>query len=516
MLPRKIVSIGLAAGLLCTGCAVGPNYHPPKPNMPAAFDMGPASAPSTQPASAPVRAVDIAVWWQSLDDPELSSLVERAIRANLDVKIALQRLEETRAAEYVVSGGALPLVDFGAGAGRGTGSDSTRSRIPGPLHSAANTKGYNEITHVAGFDAAWEIDLFGRFTREIEAAHADSQAAYEARNAVLITVIADVARAYVTERALQLRLEAARQNIVAQEQTVSLVRGRVRQGMNPEYDLVLAQRQLAAARATVAPIEAAISEAQRRLAVLLGRLPQEMYAELAHPGTIPSTPQRIQSGLPVELLRRRPDIREAERALAASTARIGVATANLFPRVELLGSLGVQGQGLGRTPLLSKEIWSFGPSAYWPLLDFGVLDAVLEVQQYRTRELLYNYRRTILLAVEEVENAIGNYTAEQDRLDQLNAAVADARRTVQLANQRYQQGMTGLLDVVDAQRQLYLLQDEYAVAQESVVLQYVALYKALGGGWQRYPNVPAIRPPHPAVIAAGREVIAGAAHPPQR
>jgi len=499
----------VVVAIVASGCTVGPVYHAPSTRMPGAYDTGPAAPASTQPsATAPARPVDIARWWQSLNDPELDSLVRRAVEANLDLKIALARLQQARAAEYVVSGGALPLVDFAAGAGRGTGSDSTRGRTPGPLHSADNTKGLTEITHVAGFDAAWEIDLFGRFTRQIEAARADTQAAAEARNDVVISLIADVARAYVSERALQLRLAVARQNIQAQQQTVDLVQKRVRQGMNPEYDLVLSQRQLAAAQAALAPLEAGIAQSQRRIAVLLGKLPQEMYSELSHPGNLPAPPPKIGPGLPIELLRRRPDIRQAERELAASTARVGIATANLFPRVALLGAYGMQGQGLGRAPVMNKEIWSFGPTAYWPVLDFGTLDAVVEVQDYRTRELLYSYRRAVLLAVEEVDNAIGNYTAQQDRLEQLNLAVSDAQRTVQLATERYQNGQTSLLDVVDAQRQLYDLQDQYALAQETTDVQYIALYKALGGGWEPFQRVPLIRKPRPAVIAATATAIA--------
>ena len=498
----------VATASLAAGCAVGPDYRTPTVPIAGKYDAGPSAPPSTQPsATAPARPVDLARWWQSLDDPELDSLVRRAVQANLDLRIALARLQQARAAEYVVSGGALPLVDFAAGAGRGTGADSTRGRAPGPLRSGENTKGLNEITHVAGFDAAWELDLFGRFSRQIEAARADTQAAAEARNDVLISVIADVARAYVSERALQLRLSVARQNINAQQQTVDLVRKRVRQGMNPQYDVVLAERQLASTRATLAPLEAAIGQSQRRIAVLLGQLPQDLYAELSNPGRLPAPPARIQPGLPPELLRRRPDVRQAERDLAASTARIGVATANLFPRVALLGAYGVQGQGLGRAPVMNKEIWSFGPTAYWPLLDFGTLDAVLELQDYRTRELLDSYRRSVLLAVEEVDNAIANYTAEQDRLDQLSIAVSDAQRTVQLATERYQNGQTSLLDVVDAQRQLYDLQDQYALAQEAAIVQFIALYKALGGGWEPHQQVPAIRKPRPAVIAAGASVL---------
>ena len=490
------------------GCAVGPNYKTPAAAVPDAFDVGPASPPTTQ-ATQPVanRPVDITRWWSALGDPELDSLIDRAVQANLDLRIALMRLQQARTEEYVVTGGTLPLVDFAAGAGRGTGSDSTRGRIPGPLHSAANTSGDKEITEVAGFDAQWEIDLFGRFSRQVEASRADTQASAEARNAVLVTVVSDVARAYVDERALTQRLAVARHNLDIQQKSFELATARFKQGFTNELDVALAQRELATVQATIAPLEAAIAQAQRRLAVLLGRAPQDLYAELQPAKPLPSAPEQIQPGLPIELLRRRPDIRQAERQLAAATARIGVATADLFPRVALTAAGGFQGQGLGRLPDMTKGIWSVGPSLYWPFLDFGTIDAIVQVQDLRTQELLYNYRRAVLLAVEEVDNAISNYRAQRDRLDRLNDAVAASENAVRLATQRYERGLTIFLDVLDAQRQLFDLQDQQAVAEQSVVVQYIALYKALGGGWERYQAVPNIRHPQPALIAAGREAI---------
>lgn len=513
MRARALIFAACAAAAM-GGCAVGPNYKTPRTALPSSFDAGPASPPTTQ-ATQPVanRPVDITRWWSALNDPELDSLVDRAVRANLDLKIALSRLQETRAGEYVVTGGTLPLVDFGAGAGRGTGSDSTRGRIPGPLHSGANTSGYHEITEVAGFDAQWEIDLFGRFSRQVEAARADSQAAYEARNAVLITVVSDVARTYVEERALTQRLAVAQHNLDIQQQSVKLVTARANQGITNDLDVALARRELASVQASIAPLQAAIAQAQRRLAVLLGLTPHELYRELQTDTPLPSTPQRIQPGLPVELLRRRPDIRQAERELAAATARIGVATADLFPRVALVAAGGFQGQGLGRVPVLEKGIWSIGPSLYWPFLDFGTFDSIVQVQDLRTRELLYRYRRSVLQAVEEVDDAISNYQAQRDRLDRLNDAVGASRDAVRLATQRYERGLTIFLDVLDAQRQLFGLQDQQAVAEEEVVTQYIALYKALGGGWEHYQQVPPVRRPQPALIAAGREVVAPTPEP---
>ncbi|HXE51687.1 MAG TPA: TolC family protein, partial [Tepidisphaeraceae bacterium] len=232
-------------------------------------------------------------------------------------------------------------------------------------------------------------------------------------------------------------------------------------------------------------------------------------------GHLPLPPSAIAPGLPVDLLRRRPDIRQAERELAASTARIGVAVANLYPRVALTGAFGFQGQGLGQTPVLNKTIWSFGPAAYWPVLDFGVLDSIVQEQDLRTREQMFNYRRIILRAVAEVDNAISNYNAQREQVDRLNEAVAASERAVTLATQRYERGLTDFLNVLDAQRQLYGLQDQQAVAQEEMVLQYIAIYKALGGGWENYQQIPTIRKPQPAVIAAGREALAPTKQPDQ-
>lgn len=514
-MPVRNISCGVVAiSLVAAGCAVGPNYRTPTTVMPNSFYAGPTSPPTTQGTRPNAeRPVNLARWWQSLNDPELDSLVDRAVRANLDLRMALMRLQQARAGEFVISGGSLPLVDFGAGSARGTGSDSTRGRIPGPLHSAANTHDLKEITEVAGFDASWEIDIFGRFTRQVEASRADTQAAYEARNAVLISVIADVARAYVDDRALRQRLDVAHHNLAAQVQTVSFVSQRFHQGITNELDVALARRQLASVQSTIEPLQAAIAQAQRRVAVLLGELPQNLYRELQGPGSLPNPPARIHAGLPIELLRRRPDIRHAERELAASTARIGVATADLFPRVALTGAFGFQGQGLGQTPVSEKSIWSLGPSAYWPLLDFGRLDSIVEVQDFRTQELLYNYRRSILMAVEEVDNAISNYNAQRDRLNNLNDAVTASERAVSLATQRYERGLTDFLNVLDAQRQLYDLQDQQAVAEESVVIEYIALYKSLGGGWETYQGVPDIRHPHPTVIAATAQIFNHGADP---
>jgi NodT family efflux transporter outer membrane factor (OMF) lipoprotein len=486
-----ILVVAVALGLI--GCAVGPDYHRPATTMPASF----TSLPSTRPAI----AVDVTRWWQSLGDSQLDSLVDQAVTANPDLQIALMRLQEARAQEYSVAGLTLPELEADGAFARGTGPDSVKGRIPTVMDSGVHTTGLKEVTEAVGLGGDWDLDLFGGLRREVEAAKYDTQAAADARNDVLITLVSNVAGVYVDERATQLRLSIARADAKAEKQTFDLVQARYSRGFTNELDPAIAQRELAAVQAELAPLDASIRQSQRRLTVLLGRFPDDLAAEMNQPGVLPQLPDRIEPGLPIELLRRRPDVRQAERTLAAATARIGVAADALYPHVFISGALGVQGQGFGRTPLESSFIGSIGPGAYWPLLDFGTLDALVERQDYRTRELLLDYQRTVLAAVEEVDDAISNYAAQQDRLQNLQTALTAAQNAVQIASERYKRGFTNFLDVLDAQREYYALQDQYAVAQEEVVLQYIALFKALGGGWENYQSVPAIRRPRPAILA---------------
>ena len=505
MKPARLLYVPAIFTILA-GCAVGPNYQTPSTTMPSSFAAPPATQPAT--ASATTRPVDISVWWKSFGDPELDSLIDRAIAANFDLEIALTRLQEARTAEVVVEGGALPELEASGGAARGSGTNSTKSRVSGPLNAGTNTTGLKEITQVVGFDAGWELDLWGRYRREMEAAKDDTQAAAEARNTVLITLVSDVARAYMDARSLQMRLKIADDNIKIEQATVEVVQERFDRGLTNELDLALARRQLATLQSEIAPLRDEISVAQRRLAVLLGEYPDALSVELQQPGGLPELPRRIETGLPLDLLRRRPDIREAERDLAANTALIGAQIADLFPNVAVTAGAGLQGQGLGRTPAGNSFIWSAGPTAYWPLLDFGALDAVIDIQDLRTHEALVNYKKMIVGAVEEVENALSAYSSEQDRLQDLGDALVASQRAVTLANERYDRGLTDFLNVTDAERQLYEIQDQYAVAQENVVVQYIAIYKSLGGGWETYQKIPTIRKPQPAIVATVREVIA--------
>jgi NodT family efflux transporter outer membrane factor (OMF) lipoprotein len=451
--------------------------------------------------------VELATWWRALNDEELDSLVDRAVKSNLDVQIALDRLQQARAYEAVVLGYALPEVDASGAAGRGTGSDLTKGRAAQALSSADNGAGLQHINTIVGFDAVWELDLFGKFRREFQAVRAETDAVRAARYDVLTEVIGNVVRAYVDLRGLQVRAGILHQASEVLRESLRIVNIRYERGITNELDVALATRELATLEAQIAPVEAEVKAAQYALAVLVGDYPENMVQELATPALIPTMPAPAAPGVPVDLLKRRPDVQEAERELAAAAARIGVATANLFPDVTISAAIGSQSQGWGATPNVVKHIWSFGPGAIWPLLDFGALDAAVDVADYAAQASLANYRKTILTAIAQVDSSLDAYEAQAYRMGKLSDAMAAAQRAVDLATERYNRGLTDFLNVVDAERTFYDLQEQYADAQVRQGEQFVRLYKSLGGGWQGYQSVPKIRRPDPAILAAFRRTI---------
>jgi NodT family efflux transporter outer membrane factor (OMF) lipoprotein len=503
------IVLGLVASL--TACAVGPSYRAPKADEPPSFaaKIGAKSPRSGAQPTAP--SPDLATWWRALNDEELNSLVDRAVKSNLDLEIALDRLQQARTYESVVVGYALPEVDASAAAGRGTGSDLTKGRADTALRSADTGTGLQQINTIAGFDAVWELDLFGKFRRQFEAARADTAAARAARYGVLTSVVANVVRAYVDLRGFQVRAGILHKAGDVLRESLRIVTIRYERGITNELDVALATRELATLEAEIAPMEAEVNAAEYTLAVLVGEYPETLVQELSKPDLVPSMPAPTAPGVPLDLLKRRPDIQVAERELAAATARIGVATANLFPQVALVGSIGSQSQGWGTTPSVSKHIWSFGPGAVWPLLDFGALDAEVDIAQLAARASLVNYRKTILNAVQQVDTSLDAYQAQETRMENLSTAMVAGQRAVDLATSRYNRGLTDFLNVVDAERQFYDLQEQYAEAQVAQGEQFVQLYKSLGGGWQNYQSVPAIRRPQPAIVAAFRRVLTGSA-----
>ncbi len=481
----------LALVLLGTGCAVGPNYHPPKLELPGSF--------AANAARTAIEAVDPARWWRALGDPALDALVERAVHGNLDIEIALDRLQEARTQEIVVLNGALPQVDVSGGGGIGTGNNNTRGKIDDSLRAATDTHGLNSLDWAAGFDATWELDLFGKYRRELEASRYDAQAAAEARNAVLVAVVADLVRAYLDMRGFQVQLAVWRRAVQTAQKTVDFVQARYDGGFTNALDLALAKRELATVRARLPALEAEVSAAQDTIAVLLGQYPEDLKNALSSARGLPNIPPKVKPGLPLDLLKRRPDIREAERRLAGATARIGVATADLFPHLGVTGALGLQVPGRSNA---DPSVRSAGPLAIWNFLDFGALDAIVDIADLRTREQFLSYRATVIRALSEVDQAMSRYGAERSRLDDLESALDASHDAVSLASQRYERGVTDFLNVLDAERQEYQLEDQYAVGQTATADSFVALYKALGGGWEDYQKIPPIHRPRPAVIAA--------------
>ncbi len=503
MVPKggsRLLSLIAIAGL--SGCALGPDYLVPNMGAPGFFTGSIGTEKSDPVAVVQSDSPAIVHWWALLNDPELESLVERAVVANPDIEIAADHIRAARSNEIAVRGMALPDVEASAAAARGTGTNSTRGRVSGPLNAATNTTGLSEITHVAGFDAGWELDFFGKDRRALEAAQYSTEVAIEQRNAVLVSVVAEVARAYIETRGIQAKIKASKENIARAQKTLDLMRTRFQRGLTNELDVTLASRQLATLNAELAPLSADEYSGCARIAILLAIYSGGVCEELHAARKIPDTPERLRTGLPVDVIRRRPDVRAAERQLAVETARIGVAIADLFPRVAITAGGGLQGQGLGVVPVVTKSIYSVGPALYWPLLDFGTLDAVIHIQQFQADAQFLAYKRTVIASVDEVNVAISRYRATMATLRSLAKAVEQSKRAVALATERYDRGVTDSLNVLDAERQDDELNIQYAQAKTDAAIAFVSVYKALGGGWEMFQEDLPAPPTRPALLAA--------------
>lgn len=470
--------------------------------------------PGSYAAAPPVASWEpqLVQWWQTLNEAELNGLVERAIACNLDIEIALTRVQKARMQEIVVLQGRLPEVGVSGGIAAGSGTDLTKGRVANSLRAGSSQSGLDALQRIVGFDGRWDLDLFGKYRRLLEAAQADTEALAEMRHAVLVTVVADVVANYVQIRALQSRLDFAQRDVETGRGTLKLTRTRLDRGITSELDVALAERHLATLQARVPPLEAAIFAAQSRMALLLDTYPQAMVAELGGEGKVPRIPKYLEPHVPMQLLRTRPEIRHAERKIAVASARIGAATADLFPTIGITAGFGAQGGPGGQggasvsNTAISGPIWSVGPAGYWPFLDFGRLDALISIEEMQTREELLNYRKAILTAVGEVDTAIAGYRAALRRLGALNSALTASRRAVRLASERYDRGLTDFLNVLDAQRTLFEMEELTVIGRESVALEYIGFYKALGGGWEGYEELPPLPRPEPAFIAMFRKL----------
>lgn len=460
------------------GCAVGPDYHPPKTEVPSLWD-GQSVVTAAQVSKTTPDPVTLVEWWQAFHDPTLSSLVEMAIRANLDLRQAEARIRQARAARGVAGAPLWPQVEASA-----IYQKSQSSGEAGAGKGPATAGGIRELFQV-GLDASWELDLFGGTRRGIEAATADLRAAVEDRRAVLVALAGDVGTNYLNLRGFQQQLAIAQKNLEVQKKTAEITRRRFEAGFVSRLDVANAEAQVATTESQIPLLESSIRAAIYSLGVLLGREPATLARELSVESPLPPTPPEIPVGLPSELLRRRPDIRRAEAQVHAATARIGVATADLFPRFFLTGSLGLASSDLNRLGNLStSRFWSFGPSITWPLFAGGRIRANIEVQNALQEQALLAYQKTVLNALREVETALVAYAKEQEHHKSLAAAVAHNRQAVDLAMKLYVAGKTDFLNVLNAQRSLFATEDALTQSTRTLGTNLIALYKALGGGWE--------------------------------
>ncbi len=468
---KRFLQLTLLAGLLpLAGCLVGPDYHTPETATPAQWSS-PLAGGTTN-----LSAGD-AAWWKTFHDAELDSLVTRAVQSNLDLRAASARVREARAARGIVVADLYPGVNTSAAYQRERVSANGFPPFPPGVPLDANI-------YQAGFDAAWELDVFGGTRRAVQAADADIAAAEFGRREVLVSLLGEVARNYVEARGFQRHLVIAHQNIEAQQDVVNLTRDRFNAGLSGELDVQQAATQLSSLESQVPALETGFSQSAHRLAVLLGRPPGALMEELAAEAPIPVPPPAVPVGLPSELLRRRPDVRRAERNLAAANARIGAATADLFPKFSLTGDIGLQSVSASDWFTAGSRFWSAGPTVQWRIFDAGRIRANIRVQNAREEQALAGYEVTVLNSMEDVEDALTAYAKEQVRHQSLADAVRSSEQAVEISDQLYQNGLADFLSVLEARRALYIGQDALVQSERTVTLDLVALYKALGGGWK--------------------------------
>lgn len=455
------------------GCAlpmVGPDYQPPDPGLPRAWHAG-----QSMPVSAGKSTTDLARWWTQFEDPQLDWLIEQALAGSLDLKLAQARLQQARASRHLSEAGLYPTVTASAG---GTHSKSSAAISP----QSART------LYDSGFDAAWELDVFGGTRRAIEAANADLAASQAALDNTRVSLVAEVARNYIALRSYQSRIAIARDNLASQSETLQITEWRYQAGLARANEVEQARTSREQTRAGIPDLEILLAAAENRLAVLLGRNPGELHDKLAETKPLPAIPEAIATGIPADVLRQRPDLIAAERTLAAETARVGQKLAQRFPSLALSGSFGWQAYSfaaLGGTGTVARAL---GGTLAATLFDGGRLRSQVAVQGAVQEQALVSYQSSVLAALEDVENALKNYAASRERFDARRAAAASARNAAELSRNLYQSGLADFQQVLDTQRTQLSAEDSLATADASLRTSLITLYKALGGGWEATAN----------------------------
>jgi NodT family efflux transporter outer membrane factor (OMF) lipoprotein len=467
-----LIVLALAAFVVpvLAGCAaVGPNYTPMVPKAEKKWHAELQRGLSADH----LNSETLTYWWTTLNDPELTRLVERAVKGNLKIKEAQSRLREARALRSISKAGFFPSLDAGASVKKSHSSENDGTKTEGQLYAA-------------GFDASWELDIFGGVRRAVEAAQASLEATRAELSNVLVSLLAEVALNYVEVRTFQARLSAAHANIKTQQETYDLNRSRYQAGIIDELAVKQALYNLERSRSQIPTLEIGLEAAKNRVAVLLGENPGALHRELETIKPIPVPPMTVAVGVPAETLRNRPDIRRAERNLAAQTAQIGVATADLYPKLQLFGTIGLESVSSKDFLEWSSRTWSFIPNISWNIFDAGAIRQNIKVQTARQEQALILYESAVLNAQEEVENILVAFAKEQRRRESLFKATEAARQADLLARDRYQAGLVDFSNVLITQLALLSFQDELVQSDGAVTTNMVRLYKALGGGWQFY------------------------------
>jgi outer membrane protein, multidrug efflux system len=466
------------------GCSVGPDYKQPEMKAPEQYEeIGAATRPTTRGTSQREIQADYVGWWKTLNDAKLNSLIDRAVENNPDVLAAEARIREARGNRGIQVSGFFP--DVGA---QGSYTHTRESQnLPGLSElgeGGVAIPGLESDLWQAGFDMSWEIDVFGGTRRAVEAAKYNVQAAKWDRRDVLVSLLAEVAVDYVELRGLQRELNIAQGNLESQQQTLDLTRRKAEGGLIPYLDVAQQEAQVATTASAIPTFQAQIRQTIHHLGILLGQDPGSLSDELSAVAPIPVGPASVPPGLPGELLRRRPDVRRAERQLAAATAQIGVATADLYPKFSITGALGDESETLKRLFDYSSRSYSIVPGVTWDIFNAGKVKSNIDVQNARQAEALQAYRKAVLQSMSDVEDALIAYNREQVRLQSVRAAVNANQRAVDLSMELFQKGSIDFLSVLDAQRSLFATEDALAQSEELVSADLVALYKALGGGWE--------------------------------
>lgn len=475
----------LTSTAMATACSVGPEFSRPEIATPTRWQAAQTEDVMGQPAAQDIDRQ----WWMSFNDATLNALVQRALSANFDVRLAAIRVAQSRAQRKGVAGDRWPTINASVSYQRERLSEfGTGTRLidaigaPGNRDAVIDALSEGHDVYQAGFDAAWELDLWGRVRHAIESADASVTASVEELHAAQLSLLAEVTRGYLELRGIQEQARIADSDIQAGEELLQLTEDRAAGGLVTQLDVAGQRAHLADARARVPQLRQRETQAINGLALLLGEQPGALRDLLATVQPLPTIPTNVGLGIPAEVARRRPDIRRAEARLRAATADTGIAVADLYPRITLTGNFAFQALQAGDLTEWGARQWTVGPSLYLPVFN-GRRHAVVELRKLQQQEAAVAYQRTVLQAWHEIDNALSAYIAEQQRNQELAAGVAAGKDAYQLASLRYRHGLTNFLVALDAERTLLQAERAYSDSNTLIATQLVALYKALGGGW---------------------------------